>query len=302
MENYNLKIGCHVSLKAKDYFLGSVIEAVSYGANALMVYTGAPQNTIRKPTNTFKIDEAHELLKKNSIPLKNVIIHAPYIINLCSGKPSVRELAIEFLTKEIKRAEDLGVTYLVLHPGSRLDQSLATGLDQVIYGLNKVLNSMDTNVVICLETMSGKGSEVGVKFEELKTIIDGIDRKQNVGVCFDTCHVNDAGYNIEEIENVIDEFDRIIGLNQIKLFHINDSKNPIGAHKDRHENIGYGHIGFDPLIKWLYHPKFNGIIKILETPWVVKDSEKKISVAPYKDEIENIRNHKFKDFKIELIK
>ncbi len=302
MNKYKLYIGSHVSLKAKDYFLGSVKEALSYNANALMVYTGAPQNTMRKPTEIFKINEAHDLLKQHNIPIANVIIHAPYIINLCSAKPSIRQLGIEFLGKEIRRAEDLGAKYIVLHPGSRLDQSLTTGLDQVIYGLNKVLNSMDTNVVICLETMSGKGSEVGVTFEELKIIIDGVDKKHNIGVCFDTCHASDAGYDMNEIDDVIEKFDRIIGLEQIKLFHINDSKNPIGAHKDRHENIGYGHIGYEALIKWIYHPKFDGIVKILETPWIVKDIEKKISIAPYGEEIEMIKNRKFKDFKPELIK
>lgn len=301
MKNYNLILGSHVSLSAPDYFLGSVKEALSYNENALMIYTGAPQNTLRKPIENFKVKEGQELLKEHDIKLENVIIHAPYIINLCSEKPETRQLAVNFLSQEIKRAEYIGAKYIVLHPGSRLKQSLETGLNQVIDGLNHVLDKADTDMVICLETMAGKGSEVGINLNELQTIINGIHKKQNIGVCVDTCHINDAGYCIANIDDYLNQFDELIGLDYLKVIHLNDSKNVLGSHKDRHENLGYGTIGFENLLKVVYHPLLAGIPKILETPYVIiGDDDKKEALPPYKQEIAMLRNKQWIDFKKDL--
>ncbi len=295
----NLKIGSHVKMGAPLYFEGSVKEMLSYDANALMIYTGAPQNTIRKETELLKIKEGLELLKENNIPSENIIVHAPYIINLCSSNMKTRLLAVEFLEKELIRTNEFKAKILVLHPGSSLEQSPEEGIEQIIFGLNSVLNKVNNDVVICLETMAGKGSEVGRTFEQLKKIIDGVKDKNRIGVCLDTCHIHDAGYDLNDFNNVLDSFDSIIGLDYLKVMHINDSKNQRGARKDRHENLGHGHIGFDNLINVIYHPKLENIVKILETPWVVDNDDKSFPI--YKEEIEMIRNKKFVDY-IKIIK
>lgn len=297
-KNYNLILGCHVSLSAPEFFLGSVKEALSYGANTLMVYTGAPQNTIRKPLDVNNIVLAQQLLTENNISLDTIVVHAPYIINLCSENPSTRTLAVDFLSQEISRCEQIGAKLLVLHPGSRLNQPVEVGLQQVIDGLNYVLDKVDTNVVICLETMAGKGSEVGRNLQELNTIIKNVNKQDNVGICIDTCHLNDAGYDMSQFDKFLEEFDRVIGLNKIKVVHLNDSKNPLNAHKDRHENIGYGYLGFDTLCKVVWHPQLDGIPKILETPYVVEEvNGKKNSYPPYKAEIRMLRNKAWEDFR-----
>lgn len=304
MENkdYKLVIGSHVSLSAPEFLLGSVKEAIEYGSNALMVYTGAPQNTIRKPLDDTNIKQAWEVMKQNNISLDNLIVHAPYIINLCSENPSTRKLAVDFLTEEIKRCEQIGATILVLHPGSRLSQPLEVGIQQIIDGLNYVLNQLDTNVIICLETMAGKGSEVGCHISHLKQIIDGIKKQKNVGVCLDTCHLSDSGQDIKEIDAYLDLFDEQIGINKIKVVHLNDSKNPIDSHKDRHENIGYGYVGFENILSVVYHPKLNQIPKILETPYIIYEEDKKMkSCPPYKYEIKIIREKKWFDYRNQII-
>lgn len=297
-KNYNLILGCHVSLSAPEFFLGSVKEALSYGANALMVYTGAPQNTIRKPLDNSNINSACELLTNNNISLDNVVVHAPYIINLCSENPSTRTLGVDFLGQEINRCQQIGAKLLVLHPGSRLNQPVDVGLQQVIDGLNYVLDNINTNVIICLETMAGKGSEVGRNLQELKTIIDNIHKKSNIGVCIDTCHLNDAGYSMDKFDDFLNEFDKNIGLDKIKVVHLNDSKNPLNSHKDRHENIGYGYLGFDTICNIVWHPQLNGIPKILETPYVITETNnKKNSYPPYKYEIRMLKNKVWENFK-----
>ncbi len=277
-----IKIGSHCSMSAPDYLLGSVREALSYGANALMVYTGPPQNTLRKPIEQLKIEEARTLLQENGIPLANCIIHAPYIINLGNCvNPKTVELAKEFTRKEIDRVEAIGASFLVLHPGAYTTATLEEGLKQIIAGLNEVLQPED-KVVICLETMAGKGSEIGFTFEQLADIIQGVKLNEKLGVCLDTCHVHDAGMDLEQFDLLLDEFDRIIGLDRLKVIHVNDSKNVRGARKDRHANIGEGMIGFDCLASIVHHPRLTKIIKILETPWVNDH-------APYKIEIEMLK-------------
>lgn len=295
-EKYNLLIGSHVSMSGKDGFLASVKEGLSYQANALMLYTGAPQNTIRKPLDEDKITQGLKLLEENQIPFENVIVHAPYIINLCSEKADTRDLAVKFLELEIKRCEQIRAKYLVLHPGSRLKQDLKTGLKQVVDGLNTVFNKIgNTEVVVCIETMAGKGSEVGINLDELKTILEGVKSQKNIGLCLDTCHMHDAGYKIEEFNKFLEELDEKISLKKVKVIHLNDSKNPLGAHKDRHENIGYGYIGFKSLLAVAYHPKLENVVKILETPWVCVDEQTKKSVPIYKYEIEMLRQKVFLD-------
>lgn len=277
-----MKIGSHISLSAPDYLLGAVKEALSYNANALMIYTGAPQNTIRKPIKSFKIDEAIKLMEENDIDIKSLIVHAPYIINLANKiKPETRELAIEFLKKEIKRVEEIGAYYIVLHPGSHVNQGEEIGLQAIVEGLNEVVNE-DCKVMILLETMAGKGSELGKTFEEIKFILDRVKNRDKFGVCLDTCHVNDAGYDLNDFDGILDEFDSIVGIENIKVIHINDSKNEKGAKKDRHENIGKGTIGLENLKYVVNHPKLKDVVKILETPWID-------GVPPYKEEIELLK-------------
>lgn len=290
-----LIIGSHVSMSGPDYILGSVKEAISYNANTLMFYTGAPQNTNRRDVNELMIEEAKALMIENNIDINNVVIHAPYIINLANTvNESTFELATSFLKQEIKRVEQIGVQYLVLHPGSHVKAGEQVGLDQIVKGLNSVLEA-DSKVFICLETMAGKGSELGVNFEQIKYIMDNVKHNHLLKVCLDTCHVHDAGYDlVNDLDGVINSFDEIIGLDKLKVIHLNDSKNIIAAHKDRHENIGFGNIGFDTMNKIVHHPKLENVIKILETPWY----EKK---APYKSEIEMFRNNKFDpDFRDKL--
>lgn len=283
-----VKIGSHVSLSGKKMLLGSVEESIENGANCLMVYTGAPQNTKRRPIEEFRVDEAKELLAKNNISMDDVIIHAPYIINLANTtKPEVFELAVDFLRQEIKRVEEIGAKYIVLHPGAHVGAGEEVGLDQIIKGLDMVLTN-DQTPIICLETMAGKGSELGTSFEQLAYIINNVKLPDKLGVCLDTCHINDAGYDETDFDNILDEFDKIIGLDRLKVIHVNDSKNPIASHKDRHANIGYGTIGFDKLIKIIYNPRIKDLCKILETPFV---NDRKDS--PYKQEIAMIKNKKF---------
>lgn len=288
----DLIIGSHVSYKSGKQLLGSVVEALSYGANTFMFYTGAPQNTNRSTIDDNLTKEAYQLMEENGINPKNVIVHAPYIINLANDGASY-DFAIKFLKEEIKRVDKLGMKYLVLHPGSHVGLGIEKGLDNIINGLNFVL-SEDNDVIICLETMAGKGSELGTSFEQIKKIIDGVKLSDKLMVCLDTCHINDAGYDLNNFDAVLDEFDRIIGLNNLACLHINDSKNERGAHKDRHENIGIGTIGFDNLINVIYNKRLDGIPKILETPYIGDtDDSKERLYPPYKFEIEMIKNKKF---------
>lgn len=286
-----LIIGSHVSFKKDDQLVGSVLETISYGANTFMFYTGAPQNTSRVPINKELTDKAITLMKENNINIKNVVVHAPYIINLANTNNF--DFNVRFLKEELDRVESLGVDKLVLHPGSHVGIGVEQGIKNIIDSLNMCIKN-DTNVTICLETMAGKGTELGRNFEEIKQIIDGVKLKNKLGVCMDTCHLNDAGYDLSNFDAILEKFDKIIGLDYLKVIHINDSKNEINTHKDRHDNIGIGKIGFDNLIKIIYHEKLKGIPKILETPYVEKH-------APYKQEIEMIKQKEFNNSLIQDI-
>lgn len=286
-------LGSHVGMSGKDMMLNSVKEAVSYGANTFMVYTGAPQNTRRKKVEELNIEAAREYMKENGI--ETFVVHAPYIINLANTvKPETFEIAVEFLEIELERTEAMGAELLVLHPGSHVGAGEDAGIAQIIKGLDLVMEKLvekkettDLPVKVALETMAGKGTELGRTFEELKRIYDGVKYPQNLRVCFDTCHVNDAGYDIvNDYEGVMRHFDEVIGLDQIAVFHINDSKNPLGAHKDRHENLGKGEIGFDALFRVVSDERFERVPKILETPWIKEGEE---SFPPYKEEISRLQ-------------
>ena len=288
-----LKIGSHVGMSGKEMFLGSVKEALSYEANTFMLYTGAPQNTRRKKIEELNLEAGWALMKESG--LSEFVVHAPYIINLANTvKPETYELAVEFLQEEIRRTEAMGSKVLVLHPGSHVDAGADAGIAQIVKGLNEVLTA-DTKVYVALETMAGKGSELGRSFEELARIYDGVTYNDKLRVCFDTCHTHDAGYDIiNDFDGVVEQFDRILGKEQIAVFHINDSKNAQGAGKDRHENIGFGEIGFDALNKVVHYADFAEVPKILETPYVTKTPDaKEKSIAPYKAEIAMLRNGVF---------
>lgn len=284
----DIKLGSHVGMSGKDMFLNSVREAVSYGANTFMVYTGAPQNTRRKEISELNIPAAWDLMRENNI--EEFVVHAPYIINLANTvKPETYELAVTFLRTELERTVAMGSHVLVLHPGSHVNAGVEAGTAQIIKGLNEVLTP-DLDCVIALETMAGKGSEIGRSFEELARIYDGVSCNDKLRVCFDTCHTNDAGYDIAgDFDGVIDTFDHVLGKDQIAVFHINDSKNPRGAAKDRHENLGKGEIGLEALKYVVWHPDFLDIPKILETPWYKNPDNPKDVWAPYKEEIALLR-------------
>ena len=279
-----LKLGCHVGMSGKEMMLGSVKDAVAFGANTFMLYTGAPQNTRRKDISELRIQEAHELMAQNGI--EEFVVHAPYIINLANTvNPATYEIAVEFLAKEIDRATAMGSQTIVLHPGSHVGEGVDKGIASIVKGLNEVLTA-DTACHIALETMAGKGSEIGRNFEELARIYDGVSHNDKLRVCFDTCHTHEAGYDIvHNFDSVIEEFDRILGKDQIAVFHINDSKNPCGAHKDRHANIGQGEIGFAALYDIVHHPDFADVPKILETPYLPDPDNPKKTLPPYKEEI-----------------
>lgn len=282
-----LLIGSHVNFKKDDQLLGSLKQALSYGANTFMFYTGAPQNTKRYPIEDGLTLAALQLMKEENIDYSKVVVHAPYIVNLANDSDPVKyKFSVDFLQEEIERCKLLGITKLVLHPGSHV----GLGVDRAISNISNAINMISNDsVVILLETMAGKGTEVGSKLEEIKAIIDKVEDKEHIGVCLDTCHLNDGGYDIANFDEILNRVDRIIGLNKVGCVHINDSKNECGAHKDRHENFGFGRIGFDNLIKVIYNERLKDVPKILETPYVGEGKEK---YPPYLFEIEMIRNKK----------
>lgn len=279
-------IGSHVKFNSKGQLLESLNEALSYGSTTFMFYTGAPQNTIRSKISSEITEKAKEVMKEHNMKIEDIIVHAPYIINLANDNDDAKyNFSINFLMQEVKRCEEIGIKYLVLHPGSHVGLGIEKGIQNIIFALNKVNESNDS-VIILLETMAGKGSEVGSNLDEIKEIIDGVTDKSKIGVCLDTCHLSDSGYDITDFDKILDELDKKIGLSYLHCVHVNDSKNVRGARKDRHENIGYGMLGFDNLIKIIYNKRLDNIPKILETPWY---EDRPL----YKEEIEMIKSKKF---------
>lgn len=295
-----LKLGSHVSMSGKSMLLASSEEAVSYGANTFMIYTGAPQNTRRKKIEDLNIEAGQKHMELNGINLEDIVVHAPYIINIGNTtNPDTFDLGVRFLKTEIERTEAIGAKQIVLHPGAHVGAGEEAGIKKIIEGLNEVLTGNE-QLQIALETMAGKGSECGKSFEELAMIIDGVKHNEKLSICFDTCHIHDAGYNIvEDFDGVLNEFDKTIGIDRLKVLHINDSKNDRGSRKDRHENIGYGKIGFEALSYIVHHPQLMSIPKILETPFVGEDKNNK--KAPYKQEIEMLTSNTFNENLLEHI-
>ncbi|MFC0188160.1 deoxyribonuclease IV [Fictibacillus aquaticus] len=285
-----LRLGSHVSMSGKKMMLAASEEALSYGANTFMVYTGAPQNTRRKPIEELNIESGLRHMQENGIA--DIVVHAPYIINIGNAvKPETFELGVDFLRREIERTDAIGSKQIVLHPGAHVGEGTETGIKKIIEGLNEVLTN-EQSVQIALETMAGKGSECGRSFEEIAAIISGVTHNEKLSVCFDTCHVHDSGYDVvNDFDGVLDQFDKIVGIDRLKVLHINDSKNEKGAAKDRHENIGFGHIGFDALSYIVHHPQLQSVPKILETPYVGTDKNNK--KPPYKLEIEMLKAKTF---------
>lgn len=289
-----LIIGSHVGFRKDDQLLGSLKEALSYGANTFMFYTGAPQNTRRYPIEDGLTLEAMQIMKEEGIDYSKVVVHAPYIVNLANdGDPEKYQFSINFLQEEIERCKLLGITKLVLHPGSHVGLGMDRAISNIANAINMISND---SVVILLETMAGKGTEVGSKLEEIKQIIDLVNDKEHIGVCLDTCHLSDAGYDLSDFNKFLDLVDGVIGLDKVGCVHVNDSKNENGAHKDRHENFGFGHIGFDMLLNVIYNERLEDIPKILETPYVDRE------YPPYKYEIEMIKNKKFDNELIDKIR
>ena len=278
-------IGSHVGFNKEEQLLGALKQSLNYGSNTFMFYTGAPQNTLRYPINDGLTFKALELMKQENINPKNLIVHAPYIVNLGNKRNQNNyQFSINFLIQECERCEQLFIDKLVLHPGSHVGCGVDEAIIAISNGLNQILNC--TEITILLETMAGKGTEIGGNFNEIKRIIDNIDKKDQIGICLDTCHLNDAGYNINNFDKILDELDSLNLLDKVKCIHINDSINPINSHKDRHANIGYGTLGFNNIINIIYNKRLENIPKILETPYINE-------YPPYKYEIEMIKNKKF---------
>ena len=283
----DLLIGSHVSMNAPEYYLGSVKEAISYGSSTFMFYTGAPQNSYRKPLKDLMIEEGRSLLAKNGFDESKLVVHAPYIINAANpNRPELLELSIKTIIDELQRTAAFGASMMVLHPGNHLGAGPEAAIKVLAHSLDEVFSKDGTNVKIAIETMAGKGSEIGTTFQEVRQIIDECHYPERLGVCLDTCHVHDAGYDVTDADALLKEFDKVIGLDRLLVVHVNDSKNPRCAHKDRHENLGYGEIGFEALCRIANHPLLSNIPKILETPYI---NEK----PPYSDEIRLLRAESF---------
>ncbi len=284
-----LQIGSHVNYESKTGLLGCVETTLQNRANALMFYTGAPQNTRRSQINLENVVQAKKKLEQHQIPFSNVIVHAPYIINLANRKEEEKwQFSIRFLEEEINRVSTFGFSYLVLHPGSHVQEGVSKGISNIIAALNEVLeNTKEKKVKILLETMAGKGTEIGKTIEELKQIYEGVKRKERIGICLDTCHLNDAGYDMTSFDTFLDFFETYFPLSLIGCIHLNDSKNERGSHKDRHENIGFGTLGFDTLLKIAYNKRLEQVPKILETPYINR------LYSPYQKEIAMLHEKKF---------
>ncbi|AKF41086.1 endonuclease IV [Mycoplasmopsis canis] len=258
-----IKLGSHISFKKPGYLPGAVEESLDNGANTMMIYLGAPQTTTRVPVENYRLEEYLEKYK-DKIPQEDIVVHAPYVIN--PANPDKADYSNNFLIQEIKRMNYLGLKYLVLHPGAYTTFEIQESLDQLVDSLKFILSETE-DVVICIETMSGKGTEIGINFEQIKFLLDWV-KSDRLQVCLDTCHLWDAGYDIQEYEWFKDELRKYDLLKNVKVIHLNDSKNEVFSRKDRHANIGKGTIGLETLKKFVHDKDFDNIPIILETPWV----------------------------------
>ena len=258
----NFKIGCHLS--SSNGYLAMAKQILLLNGNTFQFFTRNPQGGQVKPLDLDDIAKYNGFAEENGI--KYIVAHAPYTMNLCSEKPSIREFALNVFKDDLYRLNTVKNVYYNFHPGSHVGQGVETGTKYIVDALNEALTEDQTTIVL-LEVMAGKGSEIGRSFEEIKDIIDQVKLSSHVGVCIDTCHIHEGGYDIvNNLDEVIEEFDRIIGLDKLKAIHLNDSKNPSGAHKDRHEKIGLGFIGLEAIIKIINHPALKDLPFILETP------------------------------------
>lgn len=269
-----LYIGYHLS--SVNGFEAMGLEAMKAGANTFAFFTRNPRGGGAKEIDPDDAAALCRLLEENNFG--KLVAHAPYTLNPCSDKPKVRDFARFCMEDDMKRMEFVPGNYYNFHPGSHVGQGTEAGIEMITEILNEILTPEQSTVVL-LETMAGKGSEVGGRFEELAAIIDGVKCKDKIGVCMDSCHISDAGYDIiNDLDGVLDEFDRIVGISRLKALHINDSKNPAGSHKDRHEKIGEGSFGLDVLGRFINHPKLAGLPCILETPNEFEGYKKEISM------------------------
>lgn len=255
-------IGCHLSSAAGFYHMGK--EAIGIGANTFQFFTRNPRGSKAKAIDQKDVERFHVFCRENGI--ERILAHAPYTLNACSKDPHVREFALETMADDLMRMEYVPGNCYNFHPGSHVGQGAEEGIRLIADTLNQILKPEQTTTVL-LETMSGKGSEVGRSFEEIRAILDRVELQDHMGVCLDTCHVYDAGYDIvNDLDGVLEQFDRMIGLNRLRAIHMNDSKNPFASHKDRHEKIGQGSIGAEAMIRIINHPALQGIPVYLETP------------------------------------
>ncbi|MDY0063885.1 MAG: deoxyribonuclease IV [Bacilli bacterium] len=285
-----MKIGCHVSNSDPFLLLGAANEAIDAGANCFMIYLGAPQNTFRRKASEMKVREMKQVLQNANIAIDDVIVHAPYILNLAQNNEEKRRFAVSLLTSDIRLMDEIGLKTMVVHPGSSLDNGLDIGIDNIIQSLQEIFDqTKDSSVVIALETMAGKGNECCYRFEHFHTIFQRIAHPR-LQACFDTCHVFDSGYDLVQCyEEVLSEWNQIVGWDKIAVIHVNDSKNEMGSKKDRHENIGKGQIGFKTLQRICWDERFSTVPKILETPFLIDEFGKK-TISPYKKEIAQLKN------------
>lgn len=276
-----LTIGAHLS--ASKGYTAMLKQALAIGANTFQFFTRNPRGGSAKAIDEKDVETFLQLMKENDFPV--ILAHAPYTLNCCSAKPETREFALNTFADDLKRMEYTPNQLYNFHPGSHVGQGVNIGIEQIAEILNKVLFE-DMTTTVLLETMAGKGSEIGRSFEELRAIIDRVELSEKIGVCLDTCHVHEGGYDIiNNLDGVLEDFDHIVGINRLKAIHLNDSKNPIAAHKDRHEKIGDGYIGLDAIERIINHPSLKNLPFYLETPNELDGYAKEISLlrSLYKD-------------------
>lgn len=248
----SLCLGSHISLtKSRKYLLGVVEESIFNGANTFMIFTGAPHNTIRVPIGGMHLEEARELGKKHGILFGNAVVHAPYLINLANPLPENQEFNIEQMVLEVSRTYEMGIPYIVLHPGYHVNQTREEGMQRLIRNLKEVLRRIEKyeGVVICLETMPGKKNQLGSTLEDLEEIIKGCDGHRQLGICLDTVHMHDSGYDVTNRKELFRKIDGMVGMDRVKVLHLGDSSGDRGCRRDKHANFEYGKIGFEILME-----------------------------------------------------
>lgn len=269
-----LNIGCHLS--ASKGYAHMAKEAVSIGANTFQFFTRNPRGGTAKEISEKDIENFYKIARENNFC--NILAHAPYTINICSANVDTRRFGIDTMKDDLKRMEYTPNNLYNFHPGSHVSQGVDVGIKLIVEALDEILTP-EQNTIVLLETMAGKGSEIGRSFEEIKQIIDGVKLSEKLGVCLDTCHIYDAGYDIvNDLDGVINEFNRVIGLERLRAIHLNDSKNPFASHKDRHEKIGEGSIGLETFEKVINHPKLKHLPFFLETPNEIDGYAKEIEI------------------------